>query len=136
MRIIFIFLLVMLCACGNNNDKKTPVDSTKQLLTGYWQLDSINLNNADTAELDMVVAYLIDDDHYKNVRFLFGDGRVTEYDENDSLSGPFKWQGDTAIELSDTEPKEVLKIKSINNTQLVLLTGDSVLLYFKRGKQK
>lgn len=137
MRRIFLGLVIILCSCNNNNDEK-PAALKKQPLTGRWQLDSIDISNKiDTSEVGVIAAYLMEDDHYRHVQFGFSEnGMLTEFDQDGpGSSARFELRGDS-IALVEDEPQDIFIIKKLDASNLVLLSSDTVQLFFKRVKEK
>lgn len=133
MRKIFVVLAGLLCACNSNNDKKAA--PREHPLTGRWQLDSIDLSNKVDTELSAIAAYLTDEDRYKHVQFGFSEkGMLTEYGEDGAgMTTHFELRGDS-LKLTDEDVQDVFIVKKLNASDLVLITSDTVQLFFKRTK--
>ena len=130
--------LVILFACKEKKGlrvgtKKSMPSSPKELLVGKWQFDSVSVG----AGVETAVNYLAYKHHFENIHFAFSeDGIMTEFTGDDSSSAPFDWQGDTALLLRDEEPREPFKILKLDTAKLVMYTGDSLILFFNRVKEK
>lgn len=140
MRLLPVVVAVMvLLSCKENKSgsaNNADAASDKQLLMGRWLMDSLDLSAIkDSNELDIDPLYLLTENRFKSIQFIFYQGGMMEVNEGDSMRFPTELREDSIILLAQGG-NEAFVIKKIDSTNLVLLTEDTLLYRFKRIKEK
>jgi hypothetical protein len=133
--------LIILYSCQEKKSPQASAGATsarQELLVGKWQFDSIDLGSKkDSSDLDITAAYLVVDQRYKQIQFVFTkDGIMSEYNDGDTTSAPFELKDDSVIVLMEEEPNEAFTLVTVDSTSLRLKAEDSVFFLFRRIKEK